>query len=78
MDPILTDKCLRCEEILILDQHGEYNEYHCCSSCTDFIERERYKVLHAVEMGEKAHKEPKVKQFAHKKYLRHVTRMGEF
>ena len=74
----MTDKCLRCERPLICNEFGEHNEYHCCSSCTDFIKREQYKVLHAVEMGKKAHKEPGVKTFAHKKYLRHVTRMGEF
>ena len=73
----MTDKCLRCGRTLICDQFGEYNEFHCCVSCTNFIKKEQYKVLHAVEMGKKAHKEPGMKRFVHKSNLRHVTRMGE-
>ena len=46
---LATDLCLLCGEKLIVDQFSEFNKYHCCSSCTDFIERERHKVLKAVD-----------------------------
>jgi len=77
MGRLVTDQCLRCGDKLLLNQFGEYNEYHCCGSCTDFIERERYKVLHAVEMGRKSHKEPNRKHLAFREKCVPITYMGE-
>lgn len=73
---LATDKCLRCGDKLVLDQFGEFNKYHCCSSCTDFIERERHKVLKAAEQGKCAHKDPNKLNLAFKPKCQIMTRMG--
>lgn len=71
---LLTDECLKCGERLLLDHKGEYNKYHCCSSCTKDIEREVRRVLNDVDMGRKAHKHEK--KFAFKDNCMKITKMG--
>ena len=42
---LLRGECLRCGDTLILDHKGGFNEYHCCSSCTDYINRSVYEAM---------------------------------
>ena len=51
---LLTDKCLRCGSPLITDAEGNFNKFHCCTKCTDFIHRQMYEM----HMKRKHRKDP--------------------
>ena len=42
---LLRGECLRCGEVLIVDYMGKFNKYHCCSSCTEFINKSVYEAM---------------------------------
>lgn len=63
---LFNDQCLRCGDPLIVDANGSFGEFHCCSSCTDFLHRAIYKV------NKRGLKYPKT-LYRHKYDLKHVV-----
>jgi len=41
---LLRGECLRCGTPLIADFMGSFNEYNCCTACTDFVEKSLYEL----------------------------------
>lgn len=66
---LYTDKCLRCGDPLITDSEGNFNRFHCCTSCTDFINRQLYEMHMNRKQRKKVpskHKEIKTAKHLHK------------
>ena len=53
VDRMLTSGCLRCGIELIVDFMGNYNKYHCCSACSEWIEKSRYEASKPVKKNKK-------------------------
>jgi len=66
---LFTDECLRCGTKLILDHMGNFNKYHCCSACTEWIHKSVYEVMKKKRKGSRS-------AGIEKKNMRHITKMG--
>ena len=52
-DRMLEEVCLRCGTKLIADYMGNFNKWHCCSSCSEWLEKSRYEASKGIKKGKR-------------------------
>jgi len=50
-DRLLEHKCLRCGADLFCDYLGNFDEYNCCSQCTEVVRKAVYETMKPRKKG---------------------------
>ena len=50
---LVEHKCLRCGADLFCDYMGNFDEYHCCSQCTEVVRKAVYEAKKPKKKGKK-------------------------